>query len=127
MRKNIVQSRPFGIAPIRPLQATKVSAQCAPSIEIQTIRRRVITAFRPLALTPILLVVATLLPPVTLADEVPQWTELFNGQDLTGWVDVNTSPETWSVKDGLLVCSGHPIGVMRSEKQYENFILHIEW
>ncbi len=53
--------------------------------------------------------------------------DLFNGKDLTGWVDVNTSKETWKVRDGLLVCSGHPIGVMRSEKQYENFILHIEW
>jgi len=53
--------------------------------------------------------------------------EIFNGKDLTGWVDVNTSKETWSVKDGLLICTGHPIGVMRSEKQYENFMLHIEW
>ncbi len=53
--------------------------------------------------------------------------DLFNGKDLTGWVDVNTSKETWTVRDGLLVCSGQPIGVMRSEKQYENFILHIEW
>ncbi len=53
--------------------------------------------------------------------------DLFNGKDLTGWVNVNTDPDTWRVKDGLLVCSGHPIGVMRSEKQYENFILHVEW
>jgi len=53
--------------------------------------------------------------------------ELFNGQDLTGWINVNTSPDTWTVRDGLLVCSGHPTGVMRSEHQYENFILHIEW
>jgi len=36
----------------------------------------------------------------------PKWVSLFNGKDLTGWKDVNTSPETWSVKDGLLVCSG---------------------
>ncbi len=43
------------------------------------------------------------------------------------WIDVNTSPETWKVKKDILVCSGNPIGVMRSEKQYENFILHIEW
>ena len=61
------------------------------------------------------------------AGDVPQFRPLFNGKDLTGWVDVNTSEETWSVKDGLLVCTGHPIGVMRSEKQYENFVLHIEW
>ncbi len=61
------------------------------------------------------------------ADDTPVFKDLFNGKDLTGWVDVNTSKETWTVKDGLLVCSGKPIGVMRSEKQYENFILHIEW
>ncbi len=53
--------------------------------------------------------------------------ELFNGKDLTGWVNVNTSPDTWTVRDGVLVCSGRPLGVMRSEKQYENFVLHIEW
>ncbi|HIG84353.1 MAG TPA: DUF1080 domain-containing protein [Verrucomicrobia bacterium] len=52
---------------------------------------------------------------------------LFNGKDLTNWVDVNTSPDTWSVKDGMMICSGQPIGVMRSKKQYENFILVIEW
>jgi hypothetical protein len=61
------------------------------------------------------------------AEDVPQWRDLFNGKDLSGWVNVNTKPETWSVKDGLLICSGHPIGVMRSDRQYENFILHIEW
>ncbi|GAA5495366.1 hypothetical protein Rhal01_01541 [Rubritalea halochordaticola] len=60
-------------------------------------------------------------------EKVPKWTSLFNGKDLTGWVDVNTSPETWKVKDGILICTGKPIGVMRTEKQYENFVLHIEW
>lgn len=59
--------------------------------------------------------------------KLPQWISLFNGKDLKGWVDVNTSPKTWSVREGVLVCKGKPIGVMRSEKQYENFILHIEW
>jgi hypothetical protein len=59
--------------------------------------------------------------------ETAQFVDLFNGRDLTGWANVNTEPDTWSVKDGLLVCSGKPIGVMRSEKQYENFVLHIEW
>ncbi len=44
------------------------------------------------------------------------------------WIDVNTSKETWSVRrDGSLLNSGKPIGVARSEKQYENFILHVEW
>lgn len=57
----------------------------------------------------------------------PQFRDLFNGRDLAGWVNVNTSPQTWRVKDGVLICSGHPIGVMRTDRQYENFILHIEW
>lgn len=43
------------------------------------------------------------------------------------WIDVNTSKETWTVKDGMMISTGKPIGVMRSEKQYENFILHVEW
>jgi hypothetical protein len=59
--------------------------------------------------------------------EVPQWRDLFNGKDLSGWINVNTDEDTWKVKDGLLISSGHPIGVMRSDRQYENFILHIEW
>lgn len=61
------------------------------------------------------------------AEPAVGWLDLFNGRDLSGWIDVNTSPETWKVRDGLLICSGQPIGVMRSEKQYENFLLHIEW
>ena len=64
---------------------------------------------------------------VARAEDVLQFRDLFNGQDLTGWVNVNTDEDTWSVRDGLLVCSGHPIGVMRTERQYENFVLHIEW
>ena len=61
------------------------------------------------------------------ADDVPQFRDIFNGKDLSGWVNVNTDQDTWTVRDGMLVCSGRPTGVMRSEKQYENFILHIEW
>ncbi len=43
------------------------------------------------------------------------------------WINVNTDANTWKVQKGILICTGKPIGVMRSEKQYENFILHIEW
>ena len=40
---------------------------------------------------------------------------------------MNTDESTWKVKNKMLICSGHPIGVMRSDRQYENFMLHIEW
>lgn len=43
------------------------------------------------------------------------------------WINVNTNPDTWKKNKDILICSGSPIGVMRSEKQYENFILEIEW
>ncbi len=43
------------------------------------------------------------------------------------WFQVNTRDTTWKVQKDELICYGHPIGVVRSEKKYENFILHIEW
>ncbi len=52
---------------------------------------------------------------------------LFNGSDFSGWVRTNTPAETWSYQDGLLVCSGAPIGEIRTEKMYQNFILELEW
>lgn len=52
---------------------------------------------------------------------------LFNGKDLSGWVLVNTPPETWSVKDGMLVCTGKPIGELRTEIMFQNFELELEW
>ncbi|HQH74771.1 MAG TPA: DUF1080 domain-containing protein, partial [bacterium] len=63
--------------------------------------------------------------------QVPAQTEdfvpLFNGQNLDGWVNVNCAPETWTVRDGMIACTGKPTGVLRTEKQYENFILELEW
>ncbi len=61
------------------------------------------------------------------ADDVPAFRDLFNGEDLSGWVNVNTAEDTWKVDNGVLICSGKPIGVMRTDRQYENFILQIEW
>jgi len=62
--------------------------------------------------------------PVVAEDDLKP---LFNGKDLSGWVEVNCAPSTFQVKDGIIVCSGIPISVLRTEKQYENFILELEW
>lgn len=43
------------------------------------------------------------------------------------WIQVNTTDTTWKKQDKELICFGHPIGVIRSAKKYENFVLHIEW
>lgn len=52
---------------------------------------------------------------------------MFNGKDLSGWVNANCAPETWGVKDGVITCTGKPTGALRTERQYENFILEAEW
>jgi hypothetical protein len=52
---------------------------------------------------------------------------LFNGRDLNGWVNANCAPETWSVGNGMIHCTGHPTGALRTSRQYENFILEVEW
>lgn len=53
---------------------------------------------------------------------------LFNGKDLSGWKEVNTAPSTWSFnEEGYLVCSGIPIGEIRTERMYQNFVLELEW
>ena len=52
---------------------------------------------------------------------------VFNGKNLDGWVLVNTPPATWSVKDKMLICSGKPIGELRTDRMYQNFVLELEW
>jgi hypothetical protein len=52
---------------------------------------------------------------------------LFNGENLAGWVPVNTAPSTWSVQDGMLMCTGKPIGELRTDRMYQNFVLELEW
>src|SRR5215472_13844259 len=52
---------------------------------------------------------------------------MFNGKDLTGWVNVNTHPGTFFVKDGMIITTGKPTGYLRTDKQYENFIVEFEW
>jgi len=52
---------------------------------------------------------------------------LFNGTDLSGWIPVNVAPETFTVRDGMIVSTGKPTGVMRTDRQYQNFVIELEW
>jgi hypothetical protein len=73
-----------------------------------------------------LLLAALFVFPAFGADE-DGFVSLFNGRDLSGWVNANCAPETWSVTNGMIHCTGRPTGAMRTDKQYENFILEVEW
>lgn len=71
----------------------------------------------------------TLFVATTIAAEPDNegFSPLFNGKDLTGWVLTNTPPQTWTFQDGMLICSGKPIGEIRTERMYQNFIMELEW
>lgn len=58
--------------------------------------------------------------------------KLFNGTDLAGWTgffqDKSTdASQAWSVRDGILVCNGQPIGYLQTDLQFENYELVVEW
>lgn len=55
------------------------------------------------------------------------WQPLFNGKDLAGWQPVNVAADTFTVRDGMIVCSGKPHGFLATTKVYENFELELEW
>ena len=57
--------------------------------------------------------------------------ELFNGKDVTGWTadlkDGGKMEDVWSVKDGILCCTGKPGGVIRTKESFSNYELTVEW
>ena len=65
--------------------------------------------------------------PVLRATDAEGFTPLFNGKDLSGWVNVNCAPETFVVQSGMIHCDGLPTGALRTARPYENFILELEW
>lgn len=62
---------------------------------------------------------------VIAADE--NFQPMFNGKNLDGWVLVNTPAETWGFEDGMLTCTGKPIGEIRTDRMYQNFVMEVEW
>jgi hypothetical protein len=63
-------------------------------------------------------------PPRAFIDGTgPGW-EALTGADFE---NVNCADDTWTWKDGAVFCTGLPIGVCRTKKQYTNFELVAEW
>jgi len=72
----------------------------------------------PASLTPLLLLACATTPG---ADE--GWRSL----TLQDFVNVNGDATTWSEHDGVIACSGRPVGGARSTKTYTNFELSLDW
>ena len=69
-----------------------------------------------------------LLPFLCLTPIAAQGTDpLFNGKNLDGWINVNCAESTWTVRDEMIVCSGQPTGLLRTDRQFQNFVLEVEW
>lgn len=58
-----------------------------------------------------------------LATSGPGWKALTK-DDFT---KVNSNDDTWTFKDNMIFCTGKPVSVIRSKKQYTNFELVCEW
>jgi hypothetical protein len=71
--------------------------------------------------------IAVMISVPLIAQGPAQSQSLFNGKDLAGWRVINGDPDTWAWRDGMVVTTGLPIGVMCGDKMYENFVLHVEW
>jgi hypothetical protein len=57
---------------------------------------------------------------------------LFNGKDLNNWTVFSKDPgfdkgKLFYIKDGVIETPGKPLGYMRTNKQYSNYQLHVEW
>jgi hypothetical protein len=61
------------------------------------------------------------------------WIKLFNGKNLDGWkmfLDPasKVSPKAiWKVDDGMIVCDGSVYGYLLTDKEYENYVLKVQW
>lgn len=63
------------------------------------------------------------LPQAFINGEGPGWRELWEED----FVNVNGDETTWSFADGLIQCTGQPIGVMRTTTEFTNFELVVQW
>ena len=70
---------------------------------------------------------------LVMCTPAPKTIELFNGKDLTGWVpytdplDSANNEEVYFIQNGLLRVSGVPVGYIRTEQAYEDYVFHAEW
>lgn len=67
----------------------------------------------------------------TAADDDKDFTPIFNGKDFSGLKLILQSKDadptkTWSVKDGVIECTGKPNGYFATEKPYKNYHLKFE-
>jgi len=74
--------------------------------------------------------VASALAAAGCATEGQRTVDLFDGASLDGWTPFLPGGDpsvTWTVADGLLMCTGSPSGYIATDATYTSFILEFEW
>ena len=63
-------------------------------------------------------------PPTPVFDSGPGWRALTE----TDFTNVNCKEDTWTFeKNGLIKCTGRPVGVIRTKKMVTNLELVVQW
>lgn len=78
----------------------------------------------------VMLAAPTLLPAQEKTEE--GWTALFNGEDFDGWKfhlgkEGADNDGTYTIKEGVIICSGSPAGYIYTEKSYGKYTLRFEF
>jgi hypothetical protein len=77
-----------------------------------------------------------LLGPASAADKEEKaddgdFKPLFNGRNFEGWMTIlqgKADPDkTLSIKEGIIICTGHPNGYFYTDKSYKNYVLRYDW
>jgi len=69
----------------------------------------------------------TALLPAVAAQNDPGFTPLFDGSTLNGWKLVGKQGPGYLAKDGVLICPKEGGGNLFTEKEYENFVLRLDF
>ena len=78
------------------------------------------------SLTLLLLAALTCTTPTTAAEDKSR--PLFNGTDLTGWDGVGGPADNWTIKDGVLSCTGGPgSSWLATTEEFADFDLELEF
>jgi hypothetical protein len=70
-----------------------------------------------------------------LTKPMPGEVTLFDGRSLDAWTafvpelsQKNEDPmSVWSIKDGVLICRGNPMGYIRTRERHTNYVLQLDW
>lgn len=68
----------------------------------------------------------------TAAEKPEDAVDLFDGKSLAGWEYYLVEPDVkmadvWSVRDGLLICKGEPMGYLVTKNTFTDYRLIVEW